>query len=145
MKHPSLFKFSSKHVSGWCQKKHLHGVFSRWPRTAFSKQLESKCLYILVYLYKKLLSGAGQNNSVKEANYLVLVNFFKVFQLNWRLWKFNYNSAFWYFHRQHWNTEIFQTILTLRVRLKLTFSQYEIIWEQNSKLIEWHSKSMSLA
>ena len=64
------------------RKKSLHCIISRRPRTAFSKHWESKCLYILVYLYKKLLSGAGQNNSVKEANYLVLVNFFKVFQLN---------------------------------------------------------------
>ena len=32
------------------------------PRTAFSKHWESKCLYIPVYLCKKLLSGDGLNN-----------------------------------------------------------------------------------
>ena len=39
-----LYNFSSKYVSGGSQKKHA--------RTAFSKYLESKCLYIHVNLYK---------------------------------------------------------------------------------------------
>ena len=47
-------EISSKHVSGWCQKKHLHcTVFTR-PRTTFSKHLESKCLYIPVNIRKKI-------------------------------------------------------------------------------------------
>ena len=50
----SLYKFSSKRVSGWCLKKHLHCTISRRLRTSFSKHLESKCLYIPVYLRKKI-------------------------------------------------------------------------------------------
>ena len=37
------------------KKKHFHCTIPRRPRTAFSKHLESKCLYILVDLRKKLL------------------------------------------------------------------------------------------
>ena len=50
----SLYKFSRKYVSGWCQKKHLHWGISWHPRTGFLKHLESKCLYISVYLIKKI-------------------------------------------------------------------------------------------
>ena len=49
-----LYKFSSKHVFGWCQKKHFHCTIPRPPGTAFSKQLENKSLYIPAYLRKKM-------------------------------------------------------------------------------------------
>ena len=43
----SLYKFSSKHVSGWCTKKHLHYTISRRPRTAFSKHLKANvCVFL---------------------------------------------------------------------------------------------------
>ena len=48
-----LYKFSSKLVSAWCQKKNLHCTISWHPTTAFLKHFESKCilaLYISVYL-----------------------------------------------------------------------------------------------
>ena len=48
-----LNKFSRKHVSGWCHKKHLHWTISRRSRTASSNHWESKFLYITVYLRKK--------------------------------------------------------------------------------------------
>ena len=50
----SLYKFSIKHVSVWCQKKHLYCTLFRRPRTAFLKHFEIKCLYISVYLLKKM-------------------------------------------------------------------------------------------
>ena len=37
-----------KHVSGWCQKNHLHCNSSRCSRTVFLEHLESRCLYIPV-------------------------------------------------------------------------------------------------
>ena len=49
-----LYKFSSKHVSVWCQKEYLHCTISCHPRTAFLKPFESKCLYISIYLLKKI-------------------------------------------------------------------------------------------
>ena len=48
-----LYKFSSKHVSVWCQKKHLYCTISWLPTNAFLKQFESKCLYLFVYLRRK--------------------------------------------------------------------------------------------
>ena len=42
-----LYKFSSKHVSVWCQKKHLHCIISWRPRTAFLKHFDSKFSHIL--------------------------------------------------------------------------------------------------
>ena len=53
----SLYKFSSKHVFGWYQKKHLNYTIPRRPRTTFSKHLESKCLYIPVDLRKKFFTS----------------------------------------------------------------------------------------
>ena len=44
------YKFCSKHVSVWCQKKHLHCTISGRPRTALFKNFKSKCLYISVYI-----------------------------------------------------------------------------------------------
>ena len=49
-----LYIFSSKPVSVWYQKKNLQWVISWRPRTAFLKHFESKCLYISVYLCKKI-------------------------------------------------------------------------------------------
>ena len=39
-----LYKFFRKHVSVWCQKKHLHCTISWHWRTALLKHFESKCL-----------------------------------------------------------------------------------------------------
>ena len=49
----SVYKFSSKNVSVWCQKIHFHCTISWRPRTTFLKHFESKYLYISVYLSKK--------------------------------------------------------------------------------------------
>ena len=50
----SLYKCFRKHVSVWCQKKHLHCTISWHPRTAFLKHFESKCLYISVWYLIKI-------------------------------------------------------------------------------------------
>ena len=50
----SLYKCFKKHVSVWCQKKHLHCTISWHPRTEFLKHFGSKCLHISVYLTKKI-------------------------------------------------------------------------------------------
>ena len=47
-----LYKFSSKHVPNWCQKKHLHCIISWCSRSAFLKHFQRKCLYISVYRCK---------------------------------------------------------------------------------------------
>ena len=56
-------KFSSKHVSVWCQKKTvaLHRFLAH--KTAFLKHFERKCPFISVYPHKKrrskILSDGG--------------------------------------------------------------------------------------
>ena len=50
----SFYEFSSKHVSVWRQKKHLHCPISWSPRTTFLKHFESKYVYISVYLPQKI-------------------------------------------------------------------------------------------
>ena len=86
--------YFTKNVLVGVRKKHLHCTFSRRPRTAFSKYWESKCRCIPVCLHKKLLSGGGPNNFLKEARCLGLVKCFKIFHLNRNFGKFNYISAF---------------------------------------------------
>ena len=56
----SLYNFFSKHVSVWCQKKHLHCTICCRPRAAFLKYFESKCLYISLYLPKKIFAPKAQ-------------------------------------------------------------------------------------
>ena len=50
-----LYKFSSKLVSVWCQKKYLHCTISWRPRTAFFKHFESKCLLFLYISIRRFL------------------------------------------------------------------------------------------
>ena len=47
-------KFSSRHVSVWCQKKYLHCTLSWRPIIAFLKLFESNCLYISIYPLMKM-------------------------------------------------------------------------------------------
>ena len=49
-----LYKYSSKQIPVWCQKRHLHFTISWRPRTAFLKHFKSKCLYTSVYFRKKI-------------------------------------------------------------------------------------------
>ena len=97
----SLCKFSSRHVSGWCQKKHWHWTISRNRRFVFSKHWESNCLYIPVFLLKRLLSETLEafiwwklNIIFKAAHCLYLVRCFKFFHFNWNFWKSSYISVF---------------------------------------------------
>ena len=100
----SLYKCSSKHVSGWCQKKHLYCIISRCSRTSFSNHLESKCRFTYVYICKKMFVPKtqeasvrwGLNNFLQAAPCLALVKCFKFFHFNWNFWKFKYFSAFPY-------------------------------------------------
>ena len=72
----SLYKFSSKHVSGWCQKKILHCTISRHPRNAFSELFVRKFLF---HRRRKLVSDGGMNDFLKTARCLGFVRFcFKI-------------------------------------------------------------------
>ena len=113
----SLYKFFRKHVSVWCQKKHLHCTMSWHPRTAFLKHLYScialAFLYIFGYLIKNIFVPktlwdfiwlAGGWWEVEWFPYGCLLFgscglIFQFFILNETFWKFNYFSAFQYFHR----------------------------------------------
>ena len=99
----SLYKFFRKHVSDWCQKKQLHYTISKHPWTVFSRNLESKCLYIPVYIGKKgkFLFQRRRRlclvwNCIISLRWLTicgLVKYFKIFHVNWSCWKFNYFST----------------------------------------------------
>ena len=125
-------------VSG---KKNLHLTISLHPRAAFFKHFESKCLYISVYLLKKMFfqrrskilaggmrGGWRLSNLLKAACFLDLVKCFKIFHFNWNFWKFNNFSAFRYFHLQHWKAEISQTIWTTRVILWLKWLSLHVLY-----------------
>ena len=88
----SLYKFSKKPVSDWRQIKHWHCTISMPPKTAFSKQLESKCLYIPANLHKKIFVTETYkvciwwlNDFLKAACCFYLIKCFKFF--NWSFWK----------------------------------------------------------
>ena len=102
----SLYKFSSKYVSGWRQKKHLHCTISRHPRTAFSKQLKSKYLRIHVNHSQATFvpetwqafmwwEGGGLNSFLKVACCLGFFKFFILIEI------FGNSTIF-----QHFNTFI---------------------------------------
>ena len=61
-----LWKFSSKHVSVWCQKKHLHCNISWRPRTVFLKLFDSKYLCISAFLRKKMFIPKMRSESGKD-------------------------------------------------------------------------------
>ena len=103
----SVYKFSNRNVSVWCQKKHFHCTISWRPRTTFLRHLESRCLYISVNLPKKcslqrrskilcggMRGGERLNKFLKAARCLGFVNGFTIFQINWNFSKFNYFSVF---------------------------------------------------
>ena len=102
----SLYKFSSKHVYGWCQRKHLHCTISRHSRSSWKA---NACIFLCIsvrefrkFLFqrrRKLLSSGGLNDFFKAARCLDLVKCFKIFHINWIIWKFIYFSAFRYFHQ----------------------------------------------
>ena len=98
-------KFSSKHVSVWCQKKTfvLHRFLTH--KTAFLKHFERKCPFISVYPRKKrrskILSDGGWvvgklNNFIKAARFLSLVKCFILIEI------FVNSTIF-----QHFNTSIY--------------------------------------
>ena len=64
------------------------------------------CIFLHIsvrkYLFqrrRKLLTGRGLNNFLKSTCALAFVKYFKIFHFNWNFWKFQYFSAFRYFHQ----------------------------------------------
>ena len=106
-----LYKFSSKHISVWCQKKHLGCTISWRQRTAFFKHFEKAnvCIFLYISVRKclfqrrsKILSegervglGIGEmlNNFLKAARWLGLIKCFTIFNFNWNFLKFKHFSA----------------------------------------------------
>ena len=94
-KRSSLYKFSSKHVSVWCQKKNCNGPFLD-TQELYSSSISKANVCILQYislrkfLYQrrsKILSGGiggwwRLNNVLKAAHCLDLVKCFTIFHLD---------------------------------------------------------------
>ena len=105
----SVYKIFSKHVSVWCQEKHLHCTISWRPRTTLLNHFKGKCIYISVYLsfcfkdearFYLVVWGLGRlNNSLKVVHCLSLIKCFTIFHFNWNFSKFNYFLVFRYFHQ----------------------------------------------
>ena len=107
-----LYKCSSKHVSVWCQTKHLRSTIFWWSKSAFLKHFQTNfCIFpytsVRKFLFQrrsKILSdgrwvgGWGRlNNFLKAARCLGLVKYFTIFNFNWNFLKSNYLPAFWSF------------------------------------------------
>ena len=106
----SVYKFSSKHVSLWCQKKHLHCTIFWRSRTTSLKHFKSKMsVYISLskFLFQRrskiLPGGMGDwgslNNFFKAARCLGALKCFPIFHFNWNFAKFNYFSVLRYSHQ----------------------------------------------
>ena len=92
-------------------EKHLHCTISWCPRTTFLKHFESKYLGIFLYISLSFLFqrcsnilsagwwvGGRLNNFLKVTCSLDLIKCYSIFHFNWNFRKFNYFSAFQYFH-----------------------------------------------
>ena len=84
----SLYRFSRKLVSSWCQIKHLHCTIPMHPKTSFSKHLHSKYLYVPVNhgkikLFQRhrnfLFAEWGLNAFLKVARCFYPIKCFKYF------------------------------------------------------------------
>ena len=126
----SVYKFSSKHVSVWCQKKHLHCTFLDAQELHFSSSLKANvCIFlyisvkdILFQRRSKILCRGGwfglrQNDFHKVARCLGLANALQFYIL---IKTFGNSTIF-----QHLNKTLKfprQFGLRLRVRFLLHFS-----------------------
>ena len=107
------------------EKKYLHCTICRRPRTTFSKHFEAKCLYISVYLREKTFVPNTWSFYLLRG-WIISIRWLTVWAsqnvLNFFIWiEIFRNSTIF----QHFNTSInniFQTVLTWRVRLWLNFS-----------------------
>ena len=96
-------KFSSKHISVWCQKKHLHPTVSWRPKLHSWSNLKANVrLFVrkdVVRFYQMQGCVWGRLiDFIKAALFLGLLTCFTFFHFNWNFCKSNYFSAFWYFH-----------------------------------------------
>ena len=103
----SLYKFSRKPVSGWCQIKHLHCTIFMHPKPPHFESTWKANAYIFLQIstrkfllqrHRKFFFGWwGLNDFLKAACCFYLIKCFKFFNQNF--WKFNYFPAFQYFHQ----------------------------------------------
>ena len=100
-------KFSSKYVSVWCQKKHLHFTVSwRSKLHSWNTLKANVCLFLFISVRKDVVIdfiwcewvGGRLSNFINTARFLSLVKCFTIFDFKWSFCKFNSFLAFWSFH-----------------------------------------------
>ena len=100
-------KFSSKYVSVWCQKKHLHFTVSWRSKLHSWNTLKANVrLFLFISVRKDIVIdfiwcgwvGGRLSNFINTARFLSLVKCFTIFDFKWSFCKFNSFLAFWSFH-----------------------------------------------
>ena len=88
-----LYKFSSKHVSVWCQKKKIALHYFLMPEPhSWSTLKANVCIFLYIAVRSFLLGGwvgGRMNDFLKVARSLGLVNCYTIFYFNWNFRKFN--------------------------------------------------------
>ena len=92
----SLYKFSSKNVSGWSQKKNISLSPFLDVQELHSQSTSKTILCIFLYISvrkilfqkrRKFLSGGRLSNFLNAARCLDLAKCFRIFYFNWKFWK----------------------------------------------------------
>ena len=104
----SRYKFSSKHLVHAIKNIGMAPFLDAQELPSQSTLKANVCIFLYICLRKflfrkrsKLLSGFIFNllhNFRKAARCLGLAKYFTIFPFDLNFWKFNYISAFWYFH-----------------------------------------------
>ena len=108
-KHLSLYEFSSKNLVGVGKNICIAPFLDAQELHSRSTLKANVCIFLYIFVKDFLsqrcskLSSGGEfgrlNNFLKGARCLDLVKRFTIFHFKWNFWKFNYFSAFRYFHQ----------------------------------------------
>ena len=104
----SFYKFPTKHLVGVIKNIDTAPFLDASELPSRSTLKANVCIFLYIYLRKflfqrrsKLLAGFVfylLHNFLKATRFLGLAKCFTIFHFNWDFSKFNYLSAFWYFH-----------------------------------------------
>ena len=99
----SLYRFCSKHVSVWCQKKDVCTApfLDGQELHSWSTLKANLCIFLCISVRKFYLVRKDCIISLTGLTVLGLVKFVAIFHFNWNFWKLNYFSEFQYLYLQY--------------------------------------------